>query len=143
MHRLVRARIVVENTAKAGRAAASRQGGALVLEDLLEHVAQDRLRVVRIRHVLAHAQDVAALADVVLDVVVCALVSQLRQADLLGRELLVEIVEIETGRGQFLKCRGKDCCLEGWHGSFELRGYQSQGLVLHSYLRIELDSLRD
>jgi hypothetical protein len=93
--------------------------------------------------VLAHAQDVAALADVVLDVVVCALVSQLRQADLLGRELLVEIVEIETGRGQFLKCRGKDCCLEGWHGSFELRWYQSQGLVLHSYLRIELNSLRD
>jgi hypothetical protein len=60
---------------------------------------------------LAHAQDVAALADVVLDVVVCALVSQLRQADLLGRKLLVEIVEIETGRGKFLKCRRKYCGL--------------------------------
>ena len=111
MHSLVGASIVVENTARAGRAGTSGQGGALVLEDLLEHVAQDRLRVVGVRHMLAHAQDVAALADVVLDVVVCALVSQLRQADLLGRELLVEIVEIETGRGKFLKCRRKYCGL--------------------------------
>ena len=70
MHSLVGASIVVENTARAGRAGTSGQGGALVLEDLLEHVAQDRLRVVGVRHMLAHAEDVAALADVVLDVVV-------------------------------------------------------------------------
>ena len=143
MHSLVGASIVVENTARAGRAGTSGQGGALVLEDFLENVAEDGLGVVGVRYVLAYTEDVTTLANVVLYVVVCALVSQLRQADLLGRKLLVEIVEIETGRGQFFKGRGKHCCLEGWHGSFELRGYQSQGLVLHSYLRIELDSLRD
>ena len=111
MHSLVGASIVVENTARAGRAGTSGQGGALVLEDLLEHVAQDRLRVVGVRHMLAHAEDVAALADVVLHVLVGAFVCQLSQPNLLGGELLVEIVEVETGRWQLLECGREHCCL--------------------------------
>ena len=121
MHSLVGASIVVENTARAGRAGTSGQGGALVLEDLLEHVAQDRLRVVGVRHMLAHAEDVAALADVVLDVVVGALVRQLGQPNLLGGELLVEVVEIEARGRKLLECGRENSGLQSWHGCFELR----------------------
>ncbi len=77
MHCLVRACIVVtcENSAASWLSSASRQGGALVLEDLLEDVAQDCLRVIGVRHMLAHTQDVAAFADVVLNIIVRTLVS--------------------------------------------------------------------
>ena len=61
----------------------SRQGGTLVLEDLLKHVAEDGLGVVWVRDVLADSQDVAALANVVLDIIVSALVRELGQANLL------------------------------------------------------------
>lgn len=59
--------------------AGSRKVRALVLYDLLKYIVQDGFGVVRILHVLGDAKDVTALADVVLNVFVVALVRELGQ----------------------------------------------------------------
>lgn len=61
---------------------ASGEVGALVLDDFLKNIVQDSFRVVRLRDLTAYAQDVATLADVVLDVLVDALVCELGHFDL-------------------------------------------------------------
>ena len=61
--------------------AGSRKVRALVLYDLLKYIVQDGFGVVRILHVLGDAKDVTALADVVLDVFVVALVRELGKFD--------------------------------------------------------------
>ena len=92
---------------------------------------------------LAHAQDVAALTDVVLHIIIGALVGQLGQPDLLGGELLIQVVEVEAGRGQLLEGGRENGGLEGGHGGFKLRRDQGQRLVLDSHLRVELDGFGD
>jgi len=52
---------------------------------------QDGLGVVRIFHVLRDTQDVTALADVVFDVIIRALIGELGHFDFLRRELLVQV----------------------------------------------------
>lgn len=47
---------------------------ALVLEDFLKNIVEDGFGVVGVGDLLAYAQDVSALLDVVLDVVVRTLV---------------------------------------------------------------------
>lgn len=59
----------------------SRKVGAPVLYDLLKYIVEDRFGVVRVFYVLRDAQDVAALPDVVLHVVVVALVGELGHFD--------------------------------------------------------------
>ena len=75
----------------------SREGGAFVLDDFLKYIVHNCFGVVRVG-LLGHAQNVATLLDVILDVVVAALVSELSHLDLLSRELLVEVEEIQAGR---------------------------------------------
>ena len=59
----------------------SRKVSALVLNDLLKYIVQDGFGVVRVFHVLRDPQDVAALANVVLNVVVVAFVGELGHFD--------------------------------------------------------------
>lgn len=60
----------------------------------MKYIIEDGLGVVRVVHLLSHAQDVPALLYVVLDVVVHALVRQLRQLYFLARKLLVQVVQV-------------------------------------------------
>lgn len=75
----------------------SREGGAFVLDDFLKYIVHNCLRVVRVG-LLSHAQNIAALLDVILDVIVAALVGELRHLDLLSGELLVKVEEVQAGR---------------------------------------------
>ena len=118
----------------AGRTSASGPGGALVLEDLLEDVAQNGLRVVGVGHVLTHAQDVTALTDVVLYIVIGAFVCQLCQANLLRCELFIQVVEVQTGWWKLFESRREYCGLQGRHRGLELGRYQSERLMLDSHL---------
>ena len=52
----------------------SRKVGALVLDDLLKYIMQNRLGVIWVLDVLSDAQNVAAFANVVFYVIVRALV---------------------------------------------------------------------
>ena len=90
---------------------------------------------------LSHTEDVAALLDVVLDVIIRALVSELRHFDLLSRELLVEVVEVQAWWRQLLQTRREHGSLQTWHRRLELRRDQSQGLVLHADRLVELQHL--
>jgi hypothetical protein len=103
---------------------------------------QHRLRVVRVAHLLAHAHDVAALLDEVVHVVVRALVRQLRHLDLLARELLVQVEQIQTGRWQVLHARQEHGRLQLGHRRLELRRDQPDRLVLHAEGLVEIDRLR-
>ena len=76
---------------------ASREVGTLVLDDLLKNIVEDGLGVIRVFDLSTDAKDVATLSCVVLDVVICALVGELRHLDLLRGELFVKIEEIKTG----------------------------------------------
>ena len=59
-----------------------------LLEDVREHVT--RSAVLRPEH-LAHAEQVARLLDEVLEVVIIALVGEVSETDLFGRELVVKV----------------------------------------------------
>lgn len=109
----------------------------------MEHVAQDGLRVVGVRHVLAHTQDVTALTDVVLHIVIGALVCQLRQPNLLGCELLVEVVEVQAWGWQLLEGGRENGGLQSGHRGLKLGRDQCEGLVLDSHLRVKLDRFWD
>ena len=61
--------------------AGSRKVRAFVLYDLLKYIVQDGLGVVWIFHVLRDTQNVAALANVILDILVVALVRELSHFD--------------------------------------------------------------
>jgi len=121
----------------------SREGGTLVLYDLLKYIVQDGLRVVGVAYLRAHAQDVAALLDVVLHVLVCALVRQLRHLYFLARELLVQVVQVQTGGRQLLQRRREDRRLQRWHRRLELWRNQRQRLVLHADRLVELQRVGD
>jgi len=103
---------------------------------------QDGLGVVGIFDVLRDAEDVAALADVVLDVVVRALVRELGHFDFLRRELLVQVEEVQRGRWQVLDARQKNSCLQLWHWCFKLRRNERKRLVLRSQRLVQVDGLR-
>jgi len=109
----------------------------------LEHVTENGLWVVGVRHVLTHAENVAALTDVVLDIVIGAFVRQLSKTDLLRCELLIQVVEVETRRWQFLERRREHSCLQSRHGGLELRGDQGEGFVFDTHLRVQLDGFWD
>ena len=117
---------------------ASRIRGAFVLDDFLKYIVEDGLRVVRIG-LLSDAEDVAALLDVVLDVIVGALIGKLRHFDLLSRELLVEIVEVQAGWWQLFQTRREDSSLQVGHRRLELRRDERQRLVLHTDSLVELE----
>jgi len=93
---------------------------------------QDGLGVVGIFDVLRDTEDVAAFADVVLDVVVGALVRELGHFDFLRSELLVQVEQVQRGRWQILDARQKNSCLQLWHWCFKLRWNERERLVLRS-----------
>lgn len=109
----------------------SREGGAFVLDDFLKYIVHDCLRVVG-RCLLGHAQNVAALLDVVFDVIVGTLVGQLSHLDFLARELLVQIEQVQARRWQLLQTWREHSRLQSRHRRFKLRWNQSQWLVLHT-----------
>jgi hypothetical protein len=113
-------------------AIASREGGALVLNDFLKYIVQDRLRIVRVVDLPTDTQYVAALFNVVLQLVVVALVCHLGHLYLFTRELLVKVVKIQRRRWQFSHSWREDSSLESWHWSLELRRNESEWFVLHS-----------
>lgn len=59
----------------------SREGGALVVYDLLKYIVKNSLGVVWVLNVLSNSQDVSALSYVVVDVFVLTLVSELCQTN--------------------------------------------------------------
>jgi len=73
---------------------ASRQVRALVLDDLLKNIVQDGFGVVGVGYVAADTEDVSALFDVVLEVVIRTFVRELGHFDLFRGELFVEVVQI-------------------------------------------------
>ena len=73
---------------------ASREGGALVFDNLLKYIVQNCFGVVRVIDLRAYSQYVTALFDVVLDVIVTALICQLGHFNLFACKLLVEVIEI-------------------------------------------------
>ena len=75
-----------------------------LLENVREHVT--RSAVLRPEH-LAHAEQVARLLDEVLEVVIIALVGEVRETHLFGRELIVEVEQVE-GRRRGLAQRGRE-----------------------------------
>ena len=119
----------------------SREGGTLVLDDFLKYIVQDLLRVVGVAHLRSHSQDVPALLNVVLYIVVSAFVGQLSHFYFLRSELLVQVEQVQTRRGQFLQSGREHSGLERGHGSLELRRYQSQGLMLHSQGLVKIQSV--
>lgn len=66
----------------------------LVFYDFLKNIVQDRLWIILVGNAGADAENVSALFYVVLQVVVRALVRELRHFDLFGGKLLVEVVEV-------------------------------------------------
>jgi len=70
---------------------ASREVGALVLDDLLKYIVEDGLGIIWVVDLSADAENVATFSGVVLDIVVGALVRELRHLDLFRCELLVEV----------------------------------------------------
>ena len=85
-------------------------------------------------------QDVGALPDVVLHILLPALVGDLGQPGLLAGEGLVQVEELELRVRQVPKLRGEDGSLERGQGSLELRGDQSQRLVLDAKLLVGRDT---
>lgn len=67
----------------------SREGGALVIDDLLKYIVKNSLGVVWVLHVLSNSQDVSALSYVVVDVFVLTFVCELCQTNLFTGKLLV------------------------------------------------------
>ena len=61
--------------------AGSRKISALVLDDLLKYIVQDGFGIIRILYVLGYTEDVATFADIVLDIFVVALISELGKFD--------------------------------------------------------------
>ena len=61
--------------------AGSRKVRALVLYDLLKYIVQDGFGIIGILYVLGYTEDVATFADIVLNVFVVALVSELGKFD--------------------------------------------------------------
>ena len=120
----------------------SREGGAFVLDDFLKYIVHNCFGVVGVG-LLGHAQNVATLLDVILDVVVAALVSELSHLDLLSGELLVEVEEIQAGRRQLLQARREYRSLQGRHRRLELRRDQSERFVLDAKQLVKLQTLRD
>ena len=59
----------------------SREGGALVIDDLLKYIVKNSLGVVWVLHVLSNSQDVSALSYVVVDVFVLTFVCELCQTN--------------------------------------------------------------
>eukprot|EP01136_Pigoraptor_vietnamica_P015173 Opistho-1_new@58000 len=92
---------------------------------------------------LRHAENLAALPDVVLEVVIVAFVGDLGKADALGRELLVEVKEVQRGRREFPECGRENGRLERRERRLELRRDQRQGLVLDADLLVGLDCVRN
>jgi len=84
---------------------ASREVGALVLDDLLKYIVQDGFGIIRVVNRSGDSEDVTTLAHIVLDIFVVALVRELCEFDLFGGELFIEIVEIEAWRRQVFDAR--------------------------------------
>ena len=122
---------------------ASRERRALVLDDFLKYIMKDGLGIVRVVDLAAHAEDVTALLDVVLDVIVSALVSELGHFYLFACELLIEVVKIERRRRQLLQTRREYGSLKGGHRRLELGRDQGERLMLHTESLVQLEALRD
>lgn len=60
---------------------ASREVGALVLDDLLKYIVEDGFGIIGVVDLVCDAEDVTALTHVVVDVFVVALVRELGQLD--------------------------------------------------------------
>ena len=88
-------------------------------------------------------QDVGALPDVVLHVLLPALVGDLGQPGLLAGESLVQVEELELRVRQVPKLGGEDRSLEVGQRSLELRGDQPQWFVLDSQLLVGRDTSGD
>ena len=70
----------------------------LELNDVRKNIFEDMLRVLGVvRQLAGHAQDVSALPDEVLEVLLPALVGDLREPGLLAGESLVEVKELQLG----------------------------------------------
>lgn len=116
-----------------GTAAPSHLLALLKLDNLLEHMFEDMLAVALVSGQLqTHPQDVSALAHVVLEVILPALVGELRQSHALRRETIVEVEEIERGGGGFAEVGREHGGLEGGKWRFKLRGDEAQRFVLNA-----------
>ena len=114
----------------------------LVLDDARRHIGQYALGVAFARlQVSHHAEYIAALAHIELEVVVAALVGDLGEAGALRREVLVEIEELEHGRVRLVEARRKDGRLERRQRRVELRTDERQRLVLDLELGEAVDHL--
>ena len=73
---------------------ASRGGGTLVLDDFLKYIMEDGLRIVGVVNLWADTQYVTTLFDVVFNIIISALISELSHFDFLICKLLIKIVKI-------------------------------------------------
>lgn len=72
---------------------------------------QDRFRVVGVRDVAADSKDISTFFNVVLEIVVGTLISELGHFNLFRGELFIEVVQVQAGRGKVFDAREKDCGL--------------------------------
>lgn len=102
---------------------------------------QNGFGIVRVLDLGGNAKNVSALADVVLDVFVVALVCELSHFNLFRSELFVEVVEVEAGRGQVFNTGEKNGGLERRHGCLELGRNECKGLVLDAQVFVQVNRL--
>ena len=104
---------------------------------------QNALGIVWVVDLRTYTQYVAALFDVVLDIFILTLVRKLGQLDLLTGELLIEVVQVQGWGWKLLQRWWEHGSLESWHWRLELWRNESQWLVLHANLLVEIEALRN
>ena len=100
---------------------------------------EDSFGIIGVIDLSADAKNVAAFSGVVLDVVISALVGELRHFDLLRCELLVKIEEIETGWWQVFDAGKKYSGLQLRHWSLKLWWNECKRLVFDAERFVEVN----
>jgi hypothetical protein len=81
---------------------------AFVLDNFLKNIVENCLWVIGVVDVLTDSKNVTTLFNVVLEVVVIALVGELRHFNFFSCKLLVKIVQIKAWWRQVFDAREKD-----------------------------------
>ena len=110
---------------------------------LLQHVFHDGLWVPSILYLLRHAQDVPRLPHEVVQVLVLALVRQLRQSHLLLRELVVQVKQLQGRVGKLPEHWREGPRGQSQQRDLELRDNKSKAFVFDLHGLEQRNSLRD
>ena len=93
---------------------------------------QDCLRIIGVFDLRTYTQDIPALPHIVIDIVVRALVRELRHLDLFRSELLIQVEQVQARRRKVLDAGQKDSRLKLRHRRLELGRNEREGLVLNA-----------